>query len=181
VDLTGALAGIRAAPIIVEACEREWTIPALPAADWFLAVLSGDSYPIVPQMLDEGQEEELSDLILAGDLGDAELRLLNHDALEVAAGMPWYQAERLIVSAAVQWRIVGGLLGQAGVDLETTPLGSVLATIYVLAVEHLDKEGRFAFDAQLTAPPPGTRATDFDQTDYQEEFRAMLKAGAQIH
>lgn len=179
-DVGPALAGIRAPEIEVELAGQTWTIPPAPAATWLEAVLSGEAFPIVPQMLDDGQEEELSDLMLIGEVSRADLVRANRDALEVASGMTWYSAERLIVSAAVQWRIVGGMLGRVGIDLERSPLSLVLSTIYVLAVENMAKEDRFRFDATLTALPAGSRAGEFDQADYQEAFAELMRAGA-IH
>jgi hypothetical protein len=175
VSVEAALAGIKPWPIEVDALDRTWTIPARPASEWFLAVLSGRGYPIVPELLADGQEELFSEAMINGEIQHAELERLNREALEVASGMPWYQAERLMVSVAAQWRTVGGLFGLHGVDLDTTSLGRVLSTTYVLAIQHLTKEERFSFDARLTAPPPGQRASDYNPADYQEAFAELIR------
>lgn len=176
-DAEAALAGIKPWPIEVEALGRYWRIPARPAAEWFLAILSGRGYPVVPELLADGEEEVLSEHMIHGEITHDELVRLNRDALEVAAGMPWYQAERLIVSIAAQWRTVGGLFGLHGLDLDAVSLGKALATTYVLAVQNLSKEDRFTFDARLTAPPPGMRASDFNPADYQAAFADLMREG----
>jgi hypothetical protein len=174
------LASLRVRPIGVACGGREWVIPALPAADWFEAVLAGGSLPIVPGMLDPGDEEEFLDLMLAGTITEAQALRANRDALGVASGWKWWEAERLIVSIAHDWKVVGGLLLQSGIDFQASPIGAVLATTYSLAVQNLSKEDRFRLDAQLTrAPVEAMAGADwFEQGGFAESFRALVSSAS---
>lgn len=176
-SVDAAVAALRIWAIEVDLAGETFTVPAKPAADWFLAVCSEDAFPIVPGMLADPMEgDRVADLLLFGELTTTELREVNREALEAASGWRWYEAERLIVSAASQWRLIGGILGTHGVDLGSQSLGSVLATIYTLAVQAMSKEDRFAFDAQLTAIPPGQRVEDYDESQFAEAFADLIVA-----
>lgn len=148
-----ALAALRCWPIHVELAGREFTIPPVPAADWFIAILGEKPLPIVPGMLPKEQEEEVAELIVNGEVDLKDLTQAARDALEVASGWRWWEADRLIRSAGAQWKIIGGELTRTGVDLHTQPLGAVLGTLYVLAVRNLDEQKRQQVDFQISRPP----------------------------
>ncbi len=171
-----ALASLRVWAIEVDLGGQTYRIPPLPAAEWFAAVLSGDSGPIVPGLLDAAGQEEVIDALLEGRLTKAQVDTANHEALAAASGWKWWEAERLIVSAAVEWRIVGGLLQGAGLDLGVISLGAALASMYAMAVTHMKDQDRFAFDAKLSAPPPGAvRAADYDEKAFAGAFAELLR------
>lgn len=174
-SVDAAVAALRIWAIDVDVADEVFTVPAKPAADWFLAICSDEAFPIVPGMLEDPRDgDAITDMLLDGELTTNTLREVNREALEAASGWRWYEAERLIVSAASQWRLIGGILGSHGVDLTTQSLGSVLATIYTLATQAMTKEDRFAFDAQLTAIPPGQRVEDFDESQFAEAFAELI-------
>lgn len=174
VDL--ALASLRVWAVEVDLGGHSYRVPPLPASEWFAAVLSDEAVPIVPGMLEPAEQEEIIDRLLAGELSREDLDQANRDALAAASGWKWWEAERLIVSAAVEWRIIGGLLQGAGLDVSTASLGAVLSSMYAMAVTNMKKEDRFTFDAQLSAPPPqAIRRDDFDQSVYAEAFADLLR------
>lgn len=174
VDL--ARASLRVWAVEVDVAGTTYRIPPRPAADWFTAVLSDEPSPIVPGMLEAADQEEVIDALLEGRLKLDELERVNRDALATASGWKWWEAERLIVSAAVEWRVVGGLLQGAGLDLNAVSVGAALAAMYAMAVTHMKKEDRFAFDAQLSAPPAGSvRAEDYDEGQFAEAFADLLR------
>lgn len=177
VDL--ALASLRVWAVEVELAGTVYRIPPRPAAEWMAAVLSGEPCPVVPGMLEPADQEDVIDALLEGRVKLADVEAANRDALSAASGWKWYEAERLIVSAGVEWRVVGGLLQGAGLDLSTCSLGAALSAMYAMAVTHMKKEDRFSFDAQLTAPPPGARATEYVESDYADAFAELLRAHQQ--
>lgn len=148
-----ALAALKCWPITVELAGREFTIPPVPAAGWFLAILGEKPLPIIPGMLESGDEEALADLIVDGLVDLRELVVASRDALELASGWRWWEADRLIRSAGAQWKVIGGTLVQHGVDLNVQPLGAVLNVLYTLAAQGLDDQKRQALDFQISSPP----------------------------
>lgn len=172
------LASLRQVDVEVDLGGRKWVIPAAPAADWFEAVLSNGACPIVPGMLAPRDEEDLIDLVLAGKVGNDELQHANHDALAAASGWNWWEAERLMVSIAHDWKVVGGHLLQHGIRLAAEPLGAVLAATYALATANLSKDDRFSFDARLTAPPVGYEREWFEGRGFAGQFQALIAAAS---
>lgn len=175
-EVSLALASLRVWAVEVDLAGRSYRIPPLPASEWFAAVLSGDHAPVVPGLLDAAEQEEIIDLLLDGTIDHRALEDANHDALAAASGWKWWEAERLIVSAAVGWKVIGGLLQGAGLDLSTAPLGAVLSSMYAMAVTHMKPEERFTFDAQISQPPLGRAREHFDQDAYADNFAELLKA-----
>lgn len=149
-----ALAALRCWPIHVELAGREYTIPPVPARDWFVAILGGTPLPIVPGMLPPAEAEEVADLIVTGRLDLPELVTASREALELASGWRWWEADRLIRSAGAEWKVVGGELARAGVSLDE-PLGAVLSAMYALAITGLDATKRQQLDFQISRPPAG--------------------------
>lgn len=168
------LASLRPFDIEVDLAGRTWVIPAAPAADWFEAVLSNGAAPVIPGMLSVEDEEEMLDLLIAGKIPEAGLQRANRDALATASGWNWWEAERLIVSIAHDWKVVGGVLLTNGIRLTAEPLGAVLAATYRLATADMSKEERFRFESQLTAPPVGYAEEWFERPEFAERFRALL-------
>lgn len=167
------LAALRCWPIHVELAGEEYTIPAVPARAWFLSILGGEPLPIVPGMLDPDDAERLSDRIVDGEVSLRELTLASRDALELASGWRWWEADRLIRSAGAQWKVVGGELALAGVDLDAQPLGAVLNTLYVLAARSLNEQQRQQLDFQISAPPPELEEEEREALA-EEMFEALL-------
>lgn len=174
VDL--ALASLRVWAVEVDLGGRTYRVPPLPASEWFAAVLSNEGAPVIPGLLEPEDQEYVIDALLEGTLTKDQLETANREALAAASGWKWWEAERLIVSAGVQWKIIGGLLQAGGIDMTTTSLGGVLSAMYAMAVTHMKPDDRFAFDSQISAPPRGAKSSDFDQSAYAENFAELLKA-----
>lgn len=158
-----ALAALRCWPIHVQVGGREFTIPPVPAREWFLSILGGKPLPIVPGMLEPDDEELVSDMIVDGRVDLRELVVASREALELASGWRWWEADRLIRSAGVQWKVIGGELIRSGVTLDQ-PLGAVLAAMYAIASHGLDEQKRQALDFKISQPP----------TELAEEEREAL-------
>lgn len=147
------LAALKCWPITVELGGLEFTIPPVPAAEWFLAILGGQPLPIVPGLLTPEEQEVVSDLIVFGRVDLREVVTASREALELASGWRWWEADRLIRSAGAQWKLLGGDLTRSGVDLNVLPLGAVLNALYSMAVKGMNEQKRQALDFQISQPP----------------------------
>ena len=181
-SVEAALASLRVWAVEVDVRGRTFRVPPRPASDWFIAVLSGDDWPIVPGMFEPEDEEAFLDMVMAEDVRDAEVKRANRDALASASGWRWWEAERLIVSAAVEWKIVGGLLQGAGVDVDRLSLGAVLSAMYAMCVTNMKMEDRIKFDMQLSAPPVGYDGEDpaewFASTGAAASFADLVRSAS---
>jgi len=171
-----ALAALKVWGVEIELGGKTYHIPPVPAAGWFVAILRGEPMPIVPGMvLDEEQADLIEDMALGlvdlDDVVDAE-----REALEIASGWRWWAADRMIRSAAHEWKIVSGQLIRRGVDLSTLPLGAVLNALYAMATETLDQQKRIAFELELNRPPAGSMSEEERERQAEEMFMEALRA-----
>lgn len=174
-----ALAALKIWGLEVELAGKVFEIPPLPAAEWFLAVLSEDApFPIVPGLMDPNDDERISDLLLADDIDVDLLVTRSREALAAAAGRPWWEADRLIRSSAAEWQIIGGELTRVGVDLEKVSLGAALNAIYVICTRTMDEKERNKFDIDLRLPPIGVEGVKpeemYDQRAAETAFMALM-------
>jgi hypothetical protein len=138
----------------VELGGRHFTVPALPASDWFPILLSGDVGRILDMMVSTGGGDPIDplDLLLEGKLAEGELAERCIDAFEEVAGRPFGVAFILAYSATQRWATVNGRLVLAGFDWTERPLGAALDAIYAVFTENANEEGRTKFDAFLETP-----------------------------
>jgi hypothetical protein len=173
--VTDALAALGTWPIEVELGGRTWTIPATPAAGWFIAILREDPLPIIPGMLGEEEQLDIVEALAFGLIDVDDITQASRDALEVASGWRWWAADRMIRSAGAEWKIVSGQLIRRGIDLEKLPLGAVLNALYAMSVEGLEGNKRTQFDFDLNRPPAGAMSEE----EREEEAAAMMQAAMQ--
>lgn len=167
-------AALRCWPVHLDLADRTWTIPALPAADWMAATLSG-WLDIIPGLLVD--PADLDDLLDDGTVGYTDCVAAARDALEAAAGCRWWTAQRLI-HAACDWGSIGGELLLRGINPAVAPLGAVLAAAYRTATRHAEPAERARIDFELDRPPTGIPAAEwFDESEAAEAFMALASAG----
>jgi hypothetical protein len=171
------LVGLRPVEVIVELGDYEYTIPPLPAADWIAAVLTTDGGSIVPGLLNATDQRDVWTAFVLGEIDGDELAEVERAALEVAAGRPWWEADRLIRNLAAQenWPTLHGELMLKGLDLAVLPLAAALNAIYALIrrlISH-DEPALARFDANLAMIPAGVDPAELPATD-EDEFRAMM-------
>lgn len=176
---TDALASLRLWDLEVELAGEVFVVPARPATDWFVTILREDvSLPLIPGMMEAGAEEYINDLLLDGDIDVDLLVTRSRELLTEAAGRPWWEADRLIRSAAASWTIIGGELTRLGVDLDKVSLGAALNAIYVICVRTMDEKERNKFDIDLRLPPIGVEGVKpedmYDQRAAESAFTALL-------
>lgn len=177
------LAALKLWPVIVEIGDREYTIPAAPAADWIVAVLRTDTpFPLL-SLLEPDDYEELKDhALIEQDVPMEEVARVSEAALEVASGWKWWTAQLLIMSAAQEWRIIGGEMTKRGLDPRTLPLGAWLNGIYAMATERLDANERAAFDMRLDRPPVSAAVPPEQRAEWAAEsfMAAIAEAGGSL-
>jgi hypothetical protein len=153
---------LRIWPVVVTLGEEEFQIPALPAADWVEAILTRDATAIVPGLLLPEDEAEVLALLMDGEVEPDEVLAAARDAIEAAAGRPWWEATRLVGSSGENGDTVFGSLVQAGFDFEKRSLAALCAVIYAMATANMDKKDRAKFDMDLKAVPAEILRDDED-------------------
>lgn len=171
--------GLQPLEIIVDLGGYEYTIPPLPAVDWLAAVLAEDGGRIVPGLLNAADKAAIWLDFVNGEFDGDELAGVERAALEVAAGRPWWEADRLARSLMEPGNraILYGELMLRGLDLERLSLSAALDAIYALIrrlISH-DEAALARFDAGLAVIPPGVSAAELeDQVTTEDEFAAMM-------
>lgn len=140
-----------------------------PAADWIIATLQSGHLGYVPGMLDELEQELITEAMFQGTLGSKELIEINRDAVATVSGWPWWSAGKLIGVLAHEMDYVGGLLVLAGVDVQQQPLGAVLNAINAKILSESGKEFRTRWVNELAMPP-----AEMLQPDKWDEDAALM-------
>jgi hypothetical protein len=170
-----AAASLRVWAVTVELGGREYTIPALPAADWVVAVLNAEEevFPVLALLPEDDYEEIKERALLDLAISFEEVAEVSKDALEAVSGWRWWSAETLIHSAAVEWRLISGEMTKRGLDPARLPLGAWLNGLYAMATENLDKSERMNFDMRIDRPPVNAMAKE-----EREQWAAQIFADA---
>lgn len=174
-----ALAALRIWALDVELGGEVFTVPALAADEWFLAILDDTQVlPLIPGLMSGNAEERISDLLLDGLTTTDEIVTRSRELLTEAAGRPWWEADRLIRSSAASWNIIGGELTRLGVDLGRVSLAAALNAIYVICVRTMDEKERNKFDVDLRLPPIGIEGVKpeemYDQRAAEAAFASLM-------
>lgn len=176
--LLDPIAALRCWQIDVEVAGTVYTIPALPAVDWLVAIVEGTWADIVPGLLPPGESEPLDDLIADLSIDPAELRTAAQAALGEAAGTRWWTA-RALAGGILQVPQLAGRLLAAGIDPATVSLGAYLTAAYAMAVDGMDKVQRAKFDLDLQRPPAGVPVDEWwDEDAAADSFYAAMGAAA---
>lgn len=174
-----ALAALKIWALDVELGGETFTVPALPAADWFIAILDEDALlPLVPGLMGEEAEERVNDLLLDCVITPDDVIKRSRELLTATAGRPWWEADRLIRGSAASWHIIGGELTRLGVDLHAVSLAAALNAVYVVCVRTMDEKERNKFDIDLRLPPIGvdgvTTEEMYDERAAQDAFMSLM-------
>jgi hypothetical protein len=160
----------------IELAGRVYPIPALPAADWWPVITSGNPVMVL-DLIEEDPEKSfnLDDLLLSGEVDGEELNAAVLDAIEAVAGRSFHVAFVLATVASMHWASVNGPLARRGFRWDVQPLGAALDALYVTILEMLpDKAHQEKFLAVLgnTALTRGKR-TDRDREEVLGEFEQI--------
>lgn len=142
---------ISRAPVRVCVGGRDLLLPYRPAAEWMAATrrLPG----LVSQLATPEQREVLITLVMDQPGAAADLPREGRRILGEATGRKWYQALRLINTAADPEAL--GRLLLAGLDPWERTIGEWCAATYALAVKGADEKQRGRLDFRLALPPRG--------------------------
>ena len=174
-----ALAALKIWSLDVDLGGETFTVPPIPATGWFVAILDETSLlPLIPGLMDDGAEERITDMLLDGTVVPEDITNRSRELLTAAAGRPWWEADRLIRSAADSWQIIGGELTRLGVDLDAVSLAAALNAIYVVCVRTMDEKERNKFDIDLRLPPIGVEGVSaeslYDEKAATAAFAALM-------
>lgn len=173
---SAALAALRVLAVDFDLAGQTYTIPPLPASEWLEVVwnFEDEALPFL-HLLSDDDQSDIMWAMLAGNLDLEELAQRCREILAAVAGRHWWEADRLIRSAAASWSYIGGELIRRGVDLDKVSLAAALNVIYVICVLTMTAEERKKFDFDLSAPP--TDATPAEMASAEAEtFNAFLAA-----
>ena len=173
--ITDPLASMRCWAVGVTLGGREYTIPPLPAAEWWPIVAGG----AVSAFLDLIKDPDLTDRLFEDGIDPAEIEQVGIEAIEAAAGRPVMAVLTIAAIAEQHWSSVNGQLMREGVRWDALPLGAVLDAIHSLLLERFgegkdDKTGRLWRDvylADLERPLPGNERKVSEQALL--DFEAM--------
>lgn len=167
-------ATLRCWAVDVDVAGRTYTIPALPAADWLLALHSGALADVVPGLVDG---TELDDAIADGTASPADCQTAARAAIAAAAGCPWWTAAKLAHAAVTTW--VAADLTSRGVDPTRIPLAAWLAAAWHAASRQMDEVKKGQLEWELERPPQGAQPDEWwsDDTATANFMAAMGSAG----
>lgn len=146
-------ATLRCWPVNVTVGGTVHRIGPRPALDWVIPVADDDWFKIVPGMIEFG-DSSLDRALLARTITYRECLTAAHDAVGVAAGMPWWSAAR-IVSAVVDVPEIAGELILLGVDPTRVSFGAYVQAGYRLLLRDADKKQRQKIERDVTKTPEG--------------------------
>lgn len=156
-------------------------VEPLPASRWIVASLDPSHMAYLPGLLEGDQRDRMMQAIEDGQVTMAQLAEVNRDAIEVVSGWRWWEAGKLIATAASSWQTMGGLLTLAGVDPQKVPLGAFLGAVYARLWENASKQDRAKLAQQVATPPPSMLDPNdpekWDEEAAEAAIRAFLAAG----
>lgn len=142
--------------VVVDVGDEEYTIPAMPAADW-LRVLMVDDISIddvFPGMLEPVDRAQVEEALHAGILTLADIQEVSLEIVSKVSGRPWWVAMRLIQCARISWDALGGEMVRK-VDGSTLSLGAWLDGLFLVILRAMEESKRNMFLMKLEMPPPG--------------------------
>lgn len=132
------VASMRCWSLGLELGGRTFDVPALPAADWWPVLVSGDLTQILD--FDVSTFGDLDELLLTGEVTEAELTQALTDAVEETAGRSLHAATVLASLASMHWTTINGDLAKHGFRWDVMPLGAALDAIYLIAVNGIPEK-----------------------------------------
>lgn len=170
------LASMRCWAIELELGGRTYDVPALSAVDWWPVLTSGDLTEILDFVVSSPEDPfNLDDLLLSGEVDQAELGPALTDALEAAAGRSVHVCVVLASVANMHWASINGALMRRGFRWEDAPLGAALDAIYAEVTSRFpDEETQAKFEALLedeSLTQPGKKRRPSERV--VSEFEAM--------
>lgn len=147
-------------------------LPHRPAAVWAQGV--GHIGSLLAELADPDVRDMLADVVMTHPQGVDDLRRESFRLLSEATGRQWWEAARLIATAASP-QVLGRLV-LAGVDPWSRTVGEWVAATYSLCIKGADEKGRMRFELSLSVPPAGYEDAWDDEGDDAEATLAAVSA-----
>lgn len=171
-----ALAALRILGVSFDLAGETYQIPPLPAAEWLEVVwnFEDESLPFL-HLLPGEEQGDIMWAMVGGRVTVDELALRCKEILAAVSGRKWWEADRLIRSAAASWHYIGGELTRRGVDLHKVSIAAALDVIYVVCVLTMTAEERKKFEFELSVPPVNASPEEAAAAT-EESYGAFLAA-----
>jgi hypothetical protein len=151
---------------------RTFDVPALPAADWWPVLVSGDLTQILDFVV--STSGDLDEMLLTGEVTQDHLTQALTDAVEETAGRSLHASIVLSAVATMNWASVNGSLARRGFRWDQQPLGAALDALYATITEHMNKENLGKFLALLESESlTSGKPTPRQRAKMAEEFEGM--------
>lgn len=161
------LAAMRCWAVDIELGGQVYTVPPLPAADWW-PILAGGDLAAVLGLIEDG---DIDDRLLDESISSAELEQAFTDAVEEVSGRTLHEAVTIAGAASVLWSWVGGRLARYGFRWDVMPLAAALDAVHGLLMENLTEEFRAKYEALLRPP-----VLKIDREQAVADFAAVVGA-----
>lgn len=161
-------------PVLVQMGGEEYTIPALPAADWLPVLMTDDFDPeaVFPGLLIESDQALVEDHLHHGILALEDVHHVSLEIVSTVAGRPWWVALRLIHAAVRSWDALGGDLVRKA-DASVLSLSAWLDVLFLLVVRGIDDANRTMFLLKLEMTPAGWGPAPEELEMSQDAFLAL--------
>jgi hypothetical protein len=151
-----ALPGLEPEEVVVVLDGETYRVPARPAVDWVRVVVSNDPLGIFPGMLaDEDDWDWVIERLCREEEFYERAMEVSRKVLTAVAGRPWWQTDKLIQLAGVQWQRILGAMTLRGARPDRMSLPAFLSAVYGWYCENLETEDRQKLDDELATPPRG--------------------------
>lgn len=152
---------IRVQPYPVTVGGVQYTVRAMDAARWIIA-LTGDLHSsVLPGFLRAAERADLVQRSMVGEVPSGAVWDAARDVIEVASGRRWWQAMYLVGYAEHNGGALYGRLLLAGVSPRGMPFAAWCAAMFAMITKDMDETQRAKFDASFMMPPDG----DVSQVD----------------
>lgn len=157
-----AAAAFRTGPFTITVDGSGYTFPSLTALRW-LEILPDRRWALhLVQAMDSDSYERFLTGAEGGRIQPDGLVRIARAALAEAAGRPWWEAERLVMAALGNDRILGRVM-MSGPDLERITLAVFCAVTWSVITHGAGPEDMLKLESQLTVPPPEALAEEIPQ------------------
>lgn len=135
---------------------KEFTIPAMSAADWLALLMDQNltAQQIFPGLLSNEDQAELEDLLHAGKVDLEEFLDVGLEVVTTVSGRKWWVALRLILVAQGSWEALGGDMMMKA-DPTRLSLAGWLDVLFTLIVRNIEDAKRTMFLMKLETVPEG--------------------------
>lgn len=162
--------------MIITVGGEEFTIPALPAADW-LAALMSEAFSLddlFPGLLDNEDQDRATATIMNNFHDMDQFSQLTLDIIELASGRSWWVALRLIGAATSSWDVIGAELILKRIDPERLSLAAWLDAALLVMLRNMDEKDTTMFLLKVEAAPPEAAEQATEMTMTREAFASMM-------